>query len=796
MKKYLLSLVAVCVCAIMGYAETVTFDFTKENAYGITAPENVSSGTDLEANQVITEGAVSMEAVFAADASTKIRIWRTNNGVELRAYTGQSLKFTCDQEITNIEFTGGKTSKITLGNMPAKEVTAEFGATVNISTIAVTYGEAPSGPVTLFESTFDKDSGIGLFNVDNIVLPEGFTSVWNADSYGYMKASAYSGGSLASDGWLISPVFDLKDVKAMSLSFDHCINKFPSVETAKEQVSVAVRVDGGDWNTLEIPEWSQNNGWTFVNSGAIDMTSYLGKKVEIGFHYTSTTEASGTWEVKNFKLAGEGTIAVEEPVAKPTEVANIAAFLADKSAGVTFKFTNSVNVTYQNGQRLYVEDATGSLLIYGNVGQTYVTGNVIPAGFTGVYAEYGKAPQLGSPEGFEAASTSVELAPEELAVEELATDMVSKYVKLVGVTITAVSGKNYTMEQDGEEVALYDQFNITPATGENLTVIGIYTTYNGTPQVQPIEVTNESGVVIEKVANPVFSPAAGAVFAGTKVEITTSTEGASIHYTTDGSEPTEASALYSEPIEIAEAVTLKAIAVKEGFEASEVVVAEFTIREPGLYKGEFDTFNGGEPKTTYGTYTNATGWTAENSAILCGNEEGATDNNPKYSFIGDPTTLAVCMNGKTTAVGKITSPVLTGGIKDLTFKYGLPFADTKIDFTVTVYGTDGEVVATEKVAPESVEKGVAYDFSMEVNYSDDFRIEIMNNSPSESTSNKDRTAIWNLTWNAYSSAIATAEVVTDAPAEFFNLQGVRVVNPESGIFIRRQGNKVEKVVIR
>ncbi|MBD5225692.1 MAG: hypothetical protein HDS68_06995 [Bacteroidales bacterium] len=374
--------------------------------------------------------------------------------------------------------------------------------------------------------------------------------------------------------------------------------------------------------------------------------------------------------------------------------------------------------------------------------------------------------------------------------------MVSKYIKLVGVNITAVSGKNYTMEQDGEEVALYDQFGINPATGENLTVIGIYATYNGTPQVQPIEVTDESGVVIEKVVNPVFSPAAGAVFAGTAVTITTATEGAAIYFTTDGSEPTEASTLYTEPIEISEATTIKAIAVKEGFEASDVVEAEFTIREPGQYKGEFDTFNGGEPKTTYGTYTNATGWTAENSAILSGNEEGAADSNPKYGFIGDPTTLAVCINGKTTAVGKIVSPLLTGGIKDLTFRYGLPFADTKIDFTVTVYSADGEVVATEKVAPESVEKGVAYDFSMEVKYSDDFRIEIVNNCPSESTSNKDRTAIWNLTWEAYTSAVAGVEAADNAPVEYFNLQGVRVVNPEGGIFIRRQGNKVEKVVVR
>lgn len=36
----------------------------------------------------------------------------------------------------------------------------------------------------------------------------------------------------------------------------------------------------------------------------------------------------------------------------------------------------------------------------------------------------------------------------------------------------------------------------------------------------------------------------------------------------------------------------------------------------------------------------------------------------------------------------------------------------------------------------------------------------------------------------------------NAPVEYFNLQGVRVANPENGLFIRRQGNTVSKVVIR
>lgn len=42
------------------------------------------------------------------------------------------------------------------------------------------------------------------------------------------------------------------------------------------------------------------------------------------------------------------------------------------------------------------------------------------------------------------------------------------------------------------------------------------------------------------------------------------------------------------------------------------------------------------------------------------------------------------------------------------------------------------------------------------------------------------------------------EITVDenAPVEYYNLQGVRVANPENGLYIRRQGSKVTKVLIK
>ncbi len=79
-------------------------------------------------------------------------------------------------------------------------------------------------------------------------------------------------------------------------------------------------------------------------------------------------------------------------------------------------------------------------------------------------------------------------------------------------------------------------------------------------------------------ATPTFSPEAGAVFSGTTVSIS-STEGATIYYTTNGDDPTTSSSVYSSPIEITTATTIKAFAVKDGMYDSEVATASYTIKQ-------------------------------------------------------------------------------------------------------------------------------------------------------------------------------------------------------------------------
>ena len=79
------------------------------------------------------------------------------------------------------------------------------------------------------------------------------------------------------------------------------------------------------------------------------------------------------------------------------------------------------------------------------------------------------------------------------------------------------------------------------------------------------------------IAKPTFSVAAGEVEAGTKVTLACATEDAKIYYTVDGSEPTAESTEYTEAIEIAKAMTVKAIAIK-GEAKSEMATAAYKIK--------------------------------------------------------------------------------------------------------------------------------------------------------------------------------------------------------------------------
>ena len=80
------------------------------------------------------------------------------------------------------------------------------------------------------------------------------------------------------------------------------------------------------------------------------------------------------------------------------------------------------------------------------------------------------------------------------------------------------------------------------------------------------------------VATPTFTPEAGTYYEEQTVSIVCTTEDATIHYTLDGSDPTEESPVYDAPLTISETTTIKAIAMKEGYDDSTIAEATYTIQ--------------------------------------------------------------------------------------------------------------------------------------------------------------------------------------------------------------------------
>lgn len=111
-------------------------------------------------------------------------------------------------------------------------------------------------------------------------------------------------------------------------------------------------------------------------------------------------------------------------------------------------------------------------------------------------------------------------------------------------------------------------------TSVTLTVTG--TTSGKRIYITAMTVSYDIGDAKPVCAKPSFSPAAGTYEEPQNVAIS-STEGATIYYTTDGTEPSTASNVYSDPLVVSQTTTIKAFAVKADYDDSEVVTAEYTI---------------------------------------------------------------------------------------------------------------------------------------------------------------------------------------------------------------------------
>jgi hypothetical protein len=149
-------------------------------------------------------------------------------------------------------------------------------------------------------------------------------------------------------------------------------------------------------------------------------------------------------------------------------------------------------------------------------------------------------------------------------------------VSVVIATATAGAGIRYTTDGSTPSASYGVEYDGTPisVTG-TITITAVGWQDGWTTSESAIATYALSGSVVA----PSFTPAGGTYAAGQAISIASTTPGVTIHYTTDGSEPTvDYGTTYSGVrVNVASTQTLKAVAFKTGLPASMVTSADYTI---------------------------------------------------------------------------------------------------------------------------------------------------------------------------------------------------------------------------
>jgi hypothetical protein len=304
------------------------------------------------------------------------------------------------------------------------------------------------------------------------------------------------------------------------------------------------------------------------------------------------------------------------------------------------------------------------------------------------------------------------------------------------------------------------------------------------------------------VAVPTFSVEEGTYYDAQSVELTQADADA-IYYTLDGTEPTTASTKYEGAIEVAETTTIKAIAVK-GENTSEVAEATYTIEKRAEAKSINDIFanNAGVELTVNCPLT---------VAFINGGNIFVTDGTDFIQIYKVDSGLSV--NDVIPAGWVATYTIYNTYTPELVPTGDLPAATATADFTPAAVAASeisiayvNCVIMVENVTFDEATPSTKTNFTGKVGETElTFRNNYTLDSVVAGTYNVEALVnVYNGAAQLYviaytatgTDGIANVAADNNADAEYFNLQGVRVANPTNGLFIRRQGNNVQKVLVK
>ena len=157
--------------------------------------------------------------------------------------------------------------------------------------------------------------------------------------------------------------------------------------------------------------------------------------------------------------------------------------------GEVVAFNHELTVLYQKGYYLYVRGECEHVYnygqIYGNTGQTYYLGDIIPPGWGGRKTTYDGRPELTNPTGFQPASRNEQVFPELITIPQVGESTLWHYVLLKDVYIDQVN--QVVRDQEGNSCPYYPQLTVWFDPTELLDVYAIVTSYRSGFQLLIIE---------------------------------------------------------------------------------------------------------------------------------------------------------------------------------------------------------------------------------------------------------------------------------------------------------------------
>lgn len=268
-----------------------------------------------------------------------------------------------------------------------------------------------------------------------------------------------------------------------------------------------------------------------------------------------------------------------------TTVAELNALATTTATEHSGMLTGAVVSFVPDTKNAVIKDATGSILLYKN-GHGLVQGQTLTGALSGSLKLYNGFAELTSLTANFTGNGAV-VAPEDITVAAINAEPLvhqNAYVQVKDLKVSAIDGKNITVTSGNDQIIVYDSTgSVNLEVGNDIEVTGTVSQYNSVLQIKVWSAADivVGGVVLPTCETPVFNPNGGEVNVDDEVEISCATQGAAIHYTTDGSTPTANSTLYEYPIAITKSMTIKAIAVKENYNPSAVASATFTVAAQG-----------------------------------------------------------------------------------------------------------------------------------------------------------------------------------------------------------------------